>query len=797
VFAATVESGSSNRGRRVVRKARRLTDRNLASVGEALLDAFAWPGNPDSEQEIQVRQGAGPGPLVGVLATVADPNSGEQRIVHISEQFAERLGYTSEVLLGAAYGVLLSQEISPREQQIIDHVAVDGESVELPQVFLRSDGRTILLHATYATLPQLEVAPSYRLVQFRDPSADGSAATSRGEFGAGAADLASLCGNVATDVLDRLGGTGECWIGATDSRGELEVLAPGETETVLVRAVLQVLMSTGDPTGPRCVLVEHLDQDLRALMAEAGFYALWAFPAADSTGRQRGALVVAHRFQELPGDDDVRLFDHLSQVLAAGIERAGVEARIAHQALHDPLTRLPNRALIVDRLSQALARMDREPTTLSVLLVDVDRFKSINESRGVEVGDQVLVEVARRLLGTVRVGDTVGRISADQFLMVCVSNADLDVSTVARRVIDVMGEPIEIEGEDSIHITASVGAVAVDDSSLTPPEVIGNAESALARAVANGRGRYVLFDEKHQSRDLVRHELEQALHRAIVENELVVYYQPVAETRSGLMIGAEALIRWERPGHGLLSPAAFIEVAEESGLIVPMGAWVINQVARDLADWPRSDGWSPVVTVNLSARQLADPSLVPLVHEVLARHQLPPVRLGFEVTESMRIDDFEQAIDSLNQLADMGCRIAVDDFGIGHATLDYLRRFSMAHVLKIDRSFVAGLGREREDTAIVDASMALARSLQLNVVAEGVEESYQIAQLAKLGCHFVQGYALSKPVPYDEITKLWQRRQLFDPVWPTPPKLDLSRDASDRRPVPAPAPRPSRGTMVG
>jgi EAL domain-containing protein (putative c-di-GMP-specific phosphodiesterase class I) len=261
---------------------------------------------------------------------------------------------------------------------------------------------------------------------------------------------------------------------------------------------------------------------------------------------------------------------------------------------------------------------------------------------------------------------------------------------------------------------------------------------------------------------VARHETEQALHQAIANDELVVHYQPVVEIRGGSMIGAEALVRWERPGHGLLYPGAFIPVAEESELMLQMGDWILDRVCADLARWPRSKGRSPMVMVNLSARQMTADTLVPSVISALQRHGLQPPRLGFEITESMEIRDTEVAEGNLRRLKQLGCRIAIDDFGIGHATLDYIRRFSMADALKIDRSFVAGLGRSREDTAIVTASVALATSLGLQVVAEGVEDLALLEPLRDLGARYAQGFALGQSVPFDEILLVWERGKLVE-----------------------------------
>lgn len=335
---------------------------------------------------------------------------------------------------------------------------------------------------------------------------------------------------------------------------------------------------------------------------------------------------------------------------------------------------------------------------------------------------------------------------------------------MAERVVAASLVPVTISSGEEVHITASVGVVVLDESGQNPASIISSAESALASAIEGGRGRYAVYEKGLQQQVVVRHEVEQALHVAITEDELVVHYQPIVEISTGQMVGAEALIRWDRPGHGLLSPADFIEIAEDTGLIVPLGAWVIDEVCRQLARWPKTaDGVRPTISVNLSARQLADPSLIPTILSALERHGITTELLGFEVTESMRVEDVEAASETLRRLASLGCKLSIDDFGIGYATLDYLRRFSMADTIKIDRSFVDGLGRSREDTAIVTASQALASSLGLAVVAEGVETIEQYGMLGDLGCEYAQGYLLSRPAPLTDAHELWSRRQLILP----------------------------------
>jgi diguanylate cyclase (GGDEF)-like protein/PAS domain S-box-containing protein len=747
----------------------------LAPVGEALLDAFVPPLSLDGPPSIDfvVNQES---VVDGVAVTLTDPATGRPHLMYVSPNLAAILGCDADDLLGRPLVYLFGGEPPPHQREAIERDLPDGAQVEVSHLLRHHDGGTVAVHATHVQLPSIDANTRYRILLVRDLArrsaeqllADQALVVdslARGQ------DLGSLCHQVATHVDTVLYGRGRCWIGVNDLHDRLEAVVTAGHDLDLAGRVMRLVMGSGEPTVPRSVLVENLPPDLGQHLAEVGVVSLWAFPAVDSNGASRGALIVTHPGEGIPTDDEIRLLDHLAQVLAAAIERAALEATLAHRLLHDPLTQLPNRALIVDRLEQALARLDREPSTLSVLLVDIDRFKSINDRWGSEAGDQVLLEVANRLLGSVRLGDTVGRISSDQFLMVCVANGDIDASHVARRVIDSVADPVRLAGGREVHITVSVGVVSVDEAMHDAAVIISQAESALARAVESGRGRFALFDEGMQRQVKARHDLEHALAQAIVEGQLVLHYQPVCEVATGRMIGAEALVRWDRPGHGLLGPGHFIDVAEETGLIVPLGAWVIDEVARALATWPKASGLSPVITVNLSARQLADESLVPTVLDALDAHQLPPVRLGFEVTESMQVDDFEAASDALAELSKLGCRIAIDDFGIGYATLDYLRRFSMADVLKIDRSFVTGIGRSREDAAIVSASMALAKSLDLRVVAEGVEHLSQLDYLRDIGCHYAQGYALSAPVPLDAVLELWKTEYLFEvePPDPTPP----------------------------
>ena len=704
----------------------------------------------------------------GVAISTVSPTSGRAHLVYVSENLADLLGSRPDRLLGNSPGVLLSENTPDAQLDAVAEVVENGQQARVILDLTHESGADVRVEATFLSLPSMARDWPYYLSLFRAanpwprPEVLIAEQSELLESLVNGEELADVLVAAAERIEDQLLGA-SCWVGLTDPTGRLEPTVVGDQRSDLVEAAFDFLTESGFTSTPSCLRADDMPLELGMELRSYGIHALWITPIVGADRRRHGVLCVAHNDRPEPHPSERTMLDQAAQVMAASAERSIAEASLAHQTMHDPLTQLPNRALIVDRLEQAVARLGRDNTRLAVLLVDLDRFKTLNDTRGSEAGDDVLIEISRRLRRSVRLGDTVGRIGGDQFLVVCVAmNGETDASSMAERIVDSVAEPVVIGDDESVVTSASVGVVLIDTPGGTPAKIISNAESALARAIENGRGNYALYEEELQQRVVVRHEVEQALRVAMAEQQLVLHYQPLVEIESGRMMGAEALIRWERPGHGLLAPGAFIEIAEDSGLIVPIGAWVIDETCRQLALWPVGpDGERPVISVNLSAKQLAEESLPTTVLAALARHGVDPTSLGFEVTESMRVEDIETAISTLKTLADLGCKLAIDDFGIGYATLDYLRRFSMADTLKIDRSFVSGLGLSREDTAIVSASIALARSLGLSVVAEGVETVDQYQGLDELDCDFAQGYLLSKPVPLDEAHQLWIDRSLI------------------------------------
>ncbi|MGH8973575.1 MAG: putative bifunctional diguanylate cyclase/phosphodiesterase [Acidimicrobiia bacterium] len=438
-------------------------------------------------------------------------------------------------------------------------------------------------------------------------------------------------------------------------------------------------------------------------------------------------------------------------------KRAQVAERaLLHQAFHDTLTGLPNRALLADRLGQTLARRERRCAEAAVLFLDIDRLKWVNDSLGHAAGDQLLVDVARRLDSVLRPGDTVARFGGDEFVVLCEDLGSAgEAITVAERLREALASPFHVRGRE-IGLTASIGiALASTSSHDTPDALLRDADAAMYRAKERGRDRVELFDDHMRSRALARLETESTLRRAIDQQELRVHYQPVIDLTSGRATGLEALVRWQHPERGLVPPSEFIPVAEETGLIVGLGAFVLAEACTQVARWNnrRSDEPPLTVSVNLSAHQLRAPGLRELVAEALERTSLEPRLLCLEITETALVEDAESNRTALDSLKDLGVTLAVDDFGTGYSSLLYLRRFPV-DMLKIDRSFVVGLDTNAEDTAIVSGVVGLAQALGLQAVAEGVETPEQAARLRGLGCPLAQGYYWSKPLTVRQ-TERW------------------------------------------
>jgi diguanylate cyclase (GGDEF)-like protein len=446
-------------------------------------------------------------------------------------------------------------------------------------------------------------------------------------------------------------------------------------------------------------------------------------------------------------DEDRFMLQALSSVAATALANARFQERLAYQAFHDPVTDLPNRALFLDRLRHAQARMARVNTHYALVFIDLDRFKVVNDSLGHAAGDDLLVQVAVRLLGALRAGDTLARFGGDEFVALLEDlDSEAEASGIVERLLDSLAEPFLL-GERELIVTASAGVVIGDGTHLGPDECVREADVAMYRAKARGGGCFEVFRHDLEGGGLPRLDLEIDLRRALAEGELELHYQPVVRTRGQAVVGVEALVRWRHPVRGLVSPAEFIPMAEETGLILPLGRFVLEEACQQMGTWlrthPELDGL--VVSVNLSPRQFRQTDLDQQVADALQRSGLDPASLCLEVTEGVMVDDVEAATSTLNRLTALGVAISVDDFGTGYSSLAYLKRFPIDYV-KIDRSFVAGLD-EKVDSEIVRSVIRLAAAIGIDVVAEGVETSEQLARLDALGCPLVQGYHLARPQP--------------------------------------------------
>ncbi|MDE2624357.1 MAG: EAL domain-containing protein [Betaproteobacteria bacterium] len=435
-------------------------------------------------------------------------------------------------------------------------------------------------------------------------------------------------------------------------------------------------------------------------------------------------------------------------LLATSLQEANRELR--YLTLHDALTKLPNRTLLEDRLAQAIQVGEREGTRFALLLLDLDSFKSINDAYGHQVGDQLLVEITQRLESTVRAHDMVARMGSDEFVVLADIPKAPDAAAIADKLLAALRLPFHVEGH-SLHVSASIGIALYPENGRQPNDLFTNAGAAVQHAKALGRNTCCFFEWSMNTNAHEQLRLVQDLHQALERQELVLYYQPKVSVPDGTVIGVEALVRWQHPEQGLIPPDRFIPLAESTGLIIPLGNWVLDEACRQMAQWLREgrERWS--MAVNLSTLQFSHASLVHVVETTLARHALPPHHLTLEITESTAMRDVTASLRILRQLHHMGVKISIDDFGTGYSSLLYLKRLP-ADELKIDRGFVRDLAHDADDAAIVSAIVALGRTLNLGIVAEGVETPEQKEFLTRLGCHMLQGYLLGRPVPAHELS---------------------------------------------
>jgi diguanylate cyclase (GGDEF)-like protein len=440
-------------------------------------------------------------------------------------------------------------------------------------------------------------------------------------------------------------------------------------------------------------------------------------------------------------------------------DRTVVERQLEYRTRHDALTELPNRIALLESLDMALERARANDRLVGLVLLDVDHFKVVNDSLGHDLGDRLLTVVAQRVQKVMRSGDMLARVGGDELAIVCNSARSAgDALALAARVQQVFDEPFRFD-EREHHLSASVGVVLSEGADDAALRMLRDADVAKYVAKERGRGRVELFAEPMRARAVDRFDTEVALRRALARSEFRVHYQPLVQFDTSEVIGFEALVRWEHPERGLVPPLDFLPLAEETGLIVPIGAWVLREACAQAARWAVESSGQPAlsVSVNLSARQLADPALVETIDSALRDAELDPSLLVLEITETVLMEDRERAVAVLRSLTDRGVQIGIDDFGTGHSSLGYLKTLPV-HALKIDRSFVDGLGTEPEDSAIVAAVVHLGHALGLTVTAEGIETPVQLSELQALGCDLGQGYYFARPQPSEIVRALVHHR---------------------------------------
>jgi len=520
--------------------------------------------------------------------------------------------------------------------------------------------------------------------------------------------------------------------------------------------------------GERVVVEDMKDHPYWAefgdITTRAGLQSCWSQPFKDEDNNVLGTFSVYHAKPAQPTPAEIRLLESYASLARLIVERKAAADEINSLAFYDPLTGLPNRRLLLDRLHQAVSSKMRNGREAALLFLDLDNFKTLNDTLGHDIGDTLLLQVANRLTACVREGDTVARLGGDEFVIVLEDLSENSVEAASQteligsKIMTALNQPYQLASHE-YHSTPSMGAVLFGDQQLDVEELLKQGDIAMYQAKKSGRNALRFFDPKMQENINARAFLEEALHSAIEKNEFELHYQIQVDNHGGA-IGAEALIRWMHPERGLISPAEFIPLAEETGLIHPIGQWVLNTACAKLKDWQDNElTHNLILAINVSAKQFRQPNFVGQLHTAVQKHNINPALLKLELTEGLLLDHVEDTITTMNALNEIGIHFSLDDFGTGYSSLQYLKKLPL-NQLKIDQSFVRDLATDNSDQAIVRTIIAMAQGLNLGVIAEGVETEEQREMLFKKGNTQYQGYLFSRPVPIEIFEALLLKKSL-------------------------------------
>jgi len=678
----------------------------------------------------------------------------ENRVLDFNETASAALGYSREELTGMRSDLILAgrtlEEIRASHEELLRTRMQTGEAV-----YRRKDGTTFPVEVRRTVLETADggcilVINSRDLTERRVEEARKSAhlryqqrIAAFGQSVLTCRDAQELAEEAAQQVLLAFGGDTVAYVERGPRPGQLAVRSLAGDGAGAQRTAA----SSDDPVSRVLESGTRFSADGQFMPFEWARKAAAAIVPVPGNAGERGALCAVSCIRSF-GDEELNFLEAVAAVLSAGLKRLASEQRLAFMAQFDSLTGLPNRALLADRFAQMIEQTRRRALILGVLFVDLDDFKSVNDTLGHAAGDELLKMVAGRLGEAVRPGDTVARISGDEFALVL---ADLarqeDAALVAQKIVERLAAPFQVSGHE-VLVTASVGIASYPADGHDAETLLGAADAAMYRAKQSGRNAFQFFTAEINQRTRARALLGAELRRALDRGEFALAYQPKYDLATLRPCGGEALLRWNHPERGLVPPSQFVHVLEESGLIVRVGEWLLRQACADVKACVAAGVRAVPIAVNLSARQFRQHDLGARIRGVIAAESVPPGLIELEITESHLMHDPVQATNVMRRLREDGIRITIDDFGTGYSSLAYLTRFPVA-ALKIDRSFVAGIGRETSDPAIVRTIIEMARTLGFTVIAEGVESQPQVAFLRRFGCHQAQGYFFARPMPIE------------------------------------------------